>query len=495
MKASRRDFLKLAGGALAAAAVARPALLLARPEVFPSASDPALHFLNRISYGARPDELERARQIGIEAYLDEQLNPASIDDSAADALLRREVPIIFMNRRDAYRLEGSIYRTYMALTEAMVLRGVHSRRQLFERMVEFWTDHFNIPGDQLGPDLIPMHNEVIRKHALGSFRDLLIGTAQSPAMLTYLDNYLNVAEHPNENYAREIMELHSLGVDGGYTEADVKEVARAFTGWTIHDGTETGFYFDASVHDTGEKVVLGHTLPADRGIEDGLQVLSILVNHPSTARYLCYKLCRRFVSDEPPQSLVDSAAAVWMAHRGQIVPVLRHIFLSAEFYQSAGQKLRRPLDFFIGALRATGTSFRNFWAMEIPLQDLAQVPYGWHPPDGYPDVSGAWINSSGLLARWNVAMLLTHSAYSEPDTGLDTLLHTRIGEPRTVGELVDAVSMQVFGVTLPEGERAPFIDFASEGAGAQAEVTPYLRAQKLGTLYGLMLASPLYQWR
>lgn len=494
MQTSRRNFLKLAGGALATAA-AHPVLAWAAPGgSLPSAADPTLHLLNRITWGARPEEVERARQIGLEAFLDEQLNPFEIDDSAAEIALA-DLVILNMDRQTSYRLENKEYRCYMALTEGMVRRSVVTQRQLLERMVDFWTDHFNIPSDELGPDLLVMHREVIRKNALGSFRNLVFGTAQSPAMLTSLDNYLNVAEHPNENYARELMELHVLGVDGGYTETDVKEVARAFTGWTIQDSTETGFYFDPEVHDTAEKTILGHNLPAERGIEDGLHVLSILVNHPSTAHFICFKLCRRFVSDDPPSNLVDSAAAIWMETGGQIAPVLRHILLSQEFFAATGQKLRRPLEFFIGALRATGTTFRDFYIMEEMLQDLAQVPYGWHPPDGYPDVGGAWMNSGGLLARWNTAMRLTHSAYSEQDSRMTPHLHERIGDPQTAGELVDAVALQVFGTLLNEDARAPFITYVTNGGGADVPADTHMIAEKLGTLYGLMLASPLYQWR
>jgi uncharacterized protein (DUF1800 family) len=190
---------------------------------------------------------------------------------------------------------------------------------------------------------------------------------------------------------------------------------------------------------------------------------------------------------------VESAAAVWANNNGEIKPVLRHIFLSDEFRQSAGQKFRRPLDFFVGALRATGTDFRDFWVMEQMLQDLAQVPYGWHPPNGYPDVAPAWMNSSGLLARWNVAMALTHSAYSEGDSGMIGHLNERLGTPQTAAELVDGVAGQVFGTTLPEAPRAQFIAYVADSA--DTPVTPHLLAQKLGTLFGLMLASPMYQWR
>ncbi|NWF67463.1 MAG: DUF1800 domain-containing protein [Chloroflexi bacterium] len=500
MAVSRRSFLKLTG-VTAAASISLPQLAwmmsVQQQTDFFGAIDPVLHLVNRLTWGARPDEVEHAKSLGYEAYLEEQLYPQSIDDSQMDARLLRDVPILQLSRSQTYALTDNSYRTYLALTEGMVLRAVHSKCQLLERMVEFWTDHFNIPSDERGPDLVILHRDVLRRHALGNFRDLLFGTAQNPAMLYYLDNYLNIAEHPNENYARELMELHTLGVDGGYTEQDVREVARAFTGWTVREGTDTGFYFDPNVHDSESKTVLGHELPAGRGIEDGLHVLSIVANHPATAYYLCYKLCRRFVSDTPPLSLVESAAAIWIETHGEIIPVLRHIFLSEDFRQSAGQKLRRPLDFFIGALRASGTEFHDFYAMEHVLLELAQLPYGWHPPDGYPDVAAAWMNSSALLARWNAAMVLTHDALSNPDVQQYVTSHLmeRIGQPATVGELVDAAAWQVFAAALPAALRSSFVAFVSDGEGANLAVTPHLLARKLGTLFGLLLASPLYQWR
>ncbi|MCU0466857.1 MAG: DUF1800 domain-containing protein [Anaerolineae bacterium] len=457
-------------------------------------SDPGLHLLNRLSYGALPEEVARLREIGADAYLDEQLAPDTLDDPAGDDVMRA-LPILSLDRRGLHSL-GFDGRVGLAVLAGMVGRAVHSRRQLYERMVEFWTDHFNVPATDLMHDAALMHETVIRQHALGRFRDLVIGTAQSPAMLTYLDQTYSTKEHPNENYARELLELHTLGVDGGYTEQDVKETARALTGWTVNNATDSGFYFDASIHDTEPKTILGHTFPAGRGIEDGLHLLGLVVNHPETARYLCYKLCVRFVSDTPPDSLVAGAAQVWQDSGGQIVPVLRHIFQSPEFMASVGQKLRRPLDFFIGALRVTGTRSANDWMTYGLLEELAQVPYSWAAPDGYPDTAEAWLSSSGLLARWNVAMALTHSAYSDPESGMTNRLDQFIGTPETVGALVSEVATRVFGTPdIPLDEAAVFIDYASDGAGADAPVTPRLRSAKLGTLFGLMLASPLYQWR
>ncbi len=490
MNVSRRQFLKMAGGA-AASLVPLPLNGWQRVQ---STNSPILHLLNRLTWGARPQDVEHANAVGYEAYLEEQLNPEQIDDSALDAILET-MPVLQMDRRTVFSLIEPYYRSYQALIKGMIARAVHSERQLLERMVEFWSDHFNIGSGDLSPEMITFQRDVIRRHAMGSFRDMLLASAQSVAMLYYLDNYLNVAEHPNENYARELLELHTLGVDGGYTETDVYEVARAFTGWTINDASDTGFYFDPSVHDTDAKTILGHELPAGRGIEDGLHVIGIVNNHPETARFLCFKLCRRFVSDDPPESLVESAAQVWIETGGEIRPVLRHIFLSEEFRGSAGQKLRRPLDFFIGTLRATGTEVREFWALDEMLSDLAQVPYGWEPPDGYPDTAGAWMNSSGLLARWNIAMALTHGAFSDPDQQsiMTSHLIERVGEPATVGELVSRASEQVYGAPL--NDLSPYIAFVSDGAGSDAPVTPHVIARKLGSLFGLLLAAPTYQWR
>ncbi|NDJ36792.1 MAG: DUF1800 domain-containing protein [Chloroflexi bacterium] len=456
-------------------------------------ADETTHLLNRITWGARPQDVARARSIGLEAVLDEQLNPHTIDDSALESQLS---PILTMDRRTLFRL-SSEYRAYRALVRGTVMRAVHSERQLLERMVDFWTDHFNVPfEEENGPDLVLFQREAIRRHALGRFRDLLLATAKAPAMLVYLDNFVNVAQAPNANYARELMELHTLGVEGGYTEDDVVAVARAFTGWTVDDRVPDGFYFNREEHDEREKVVLGRRLPAGRGIEDGLHVLSILADHPSTARYISAKLIRRFVRDDPPADLVESTAAVWQATGGQIRPVLRHILTSEAFAGSVGQKYRRPFDFLVAALRATGTTFAYDEVLFETLQRLGQVPFGWKPPDGYPDTAAAWLNTGGLLMRWNTASLLTHTAYSatyEERMGVRADLH--IEGPRTAGQLVDAVAQRVFAVPLPASMRAELVDFVTDGGDADTPVTPRMRARKLASLYQLMLASPMFQWR
>ncbi len=491
MNPSRRDFLSLVG-------VAALGLTTVQTEEPPKVTaDPLMHFLNRISYGVRAVDYERAQSLGIEAYLDEQLHPENLDDREVEALLAR-MPILEMDRKSIFRLQNGNNRAYWAMIRSMLLRAVYSERQLLERMTEFWTDHFNVPANfDWNPDLISYHR-LMRQHALGSFRDLLFASARHPAMLYYLNNASSHKDHPNENYARELLELHTLGVDGGYSEADVKAVARAFTGWTDHPASEDGFYFDGERHDDDEKLILAYNLPAGRGIEDGLQVLSILAEHPATARFLCHKLCVRFVSDTPPTSLVDSLSEVWSATGGNIQAVLRSLFLSEAFQQSQGRKFRRPLDFFIGALRATGTQVHDQWALERLLQDLGQVPFGWQPPDGYPDIAAAWLSTSGLLARWNTAMFLTHGVSSDTDWQYGGALAefiTRLPAVETVRELVRAVSHDVFGRVLSDDALAVFIDYASDGAGGEEPVSRALLSRKTASLYGLMLASAQYQWR
>jgi len=490
MSLSRRNFLKVSSlatlGVATASYITPPAV-----RAYSATISPELHLLNRITWGARPEELQYVQSIGYHAYLDEQLHPKRIDNSDVPEM-NYVSPLLDMDRRAVYRADE--YRAHKAMVLGMIYRATYSKTQLLERMVDFWTDHFNMAGEDIVPDMIIFHRDV-RKHALGNFRDLLLKSAKSPAMLVYLDNNVNIAEHPNENYARELLELHTLGVSGGYTEDDVKNVARALTGWTTSDATRDGFYFNWEEHDTETKTILGHQLPAGRGIEDGLHLISIIANHPATSQFVCRKLCVRFVSDNPPQSLVDSAAQVWMQNNGEIRPVLHYILTSSEFLDSVGQKFRRPLEFLVGALRATGTEFVEYWQLFEILEHLAHVPYGWLPPNGYPDVAGAWLNTNGLLARWNVADAVSSRAYSSPESSVSTKIHKRIGNPATVNDLVDNVATQIFGTPLDVSVNQPFIDFASNGHGGLTPVTPQLKASKLGSLYSLMLSSPLYQWR
>ena len=325
------------------------------------------------------------------------------------------------------------------LSQQRLIRAVHSDRQLEEVLVDFWFNHFNVFAGK-GPTRIYLteyERDAIRPHVLGRFRDLLGATAHSPAMLFYLDNWQSAAPNPdrgpqrrrlsqrrgmpqpanqpnrarglNENYARELMELHTLGVDGGYTQKDVQEVARAFTGWTIDMPRQGGtFRFEPRIHDDGEKIVLGQRIKSGGGKKDGEQVLDILAAHPSTARFIATKLARKFVADVPPSSVVDRAAARFRQTDGDIREVVRTIVTSPEFIAPAAYraKVKSPYEFVVSAARATGTDVANALPMVQALRELGMPLYFCQPPTGYADRAEAWVNTGALLNRMNFALAL-----------------------------------------------------------------------------------------
>ena len=317
------------------------------------------------------------------------------------------------------------------LQQAKILRAVYSERQLEEVMTDFWFNHFNVfmNKDQDQYFVGSYEREVIRPHALGKFHDLLLAVAKSPAMLFYLDNWLSMGPNSlaagvkpgqapkpngptrglNENYGRELMELHTLGVDGGYTQADVTQVARVFTGWTIQPMDQGwGFLFDPKRHDPGPKTVLNRTIP-EAGMNEGLQVLDILSKSPATARFISTKLARRFVADDPPPELVKRMAETFIASDGDIKEVLHTMVNAKEFWSPAvyRKKKKTPLEFVVSALRATGTQIQNPQPIVQTLNKMGMPLYQMQPPTGYSTKAEAWINSDALLDRLNFATSLT----------------------------------------------------------------------------------------
>lgn len=328
------------------------------------------------------------------------------------------------------------------LSQQRLLRAIYSERQLEEVLVDFWLNHFNVfvGKGQVRTYLTEYERDVIRPRVLGRFRDLLGATAASPAMLFYLDNWQSTAEPDaqttadrirarrrprrggpitepqnrrrglNENYARELMELHTLGVDGGYTQKDVQEVARAFTGWTIETPRQGGaFRFEPRIHDQGEKIVLGHRIKAGGGKKDGERVLDILAAHPSTARFIATKLARKFVADVPPPSLVDRAAARFRDTDGDIREVVRTIITSPEFFapEAYRAKVKSPYEFVVSATRAANVDAGAALPMVQALRELGMPLYFCQPPTGYADRADAWVNTGALLNRMNFAVALT----------------------------------------------------------------------------------------
>jgi uncharacterized protein (DUF1800 family) len=445
---------RIQAGILAAALAAGVAVLVQPVGAGGTAADDRtiLHVLNRVTFGPRPGDLERVRAMGVDQYIDEQLHPERISDTAMDARLA-ELPTIAMSSReiaeqyaiplqDARRQQKQnppadpsdpkqrpaamqqANRVMMELSVQKVERAVASERQLQEVLVDFWFNHFNVDAKK-GPDrflLTEYEREAIRPHVLGSFRDLLEATAKSPAMLFYLDNWMSVdpnaaSRQPrrglNENYGRELMELHTLGVDGGYTQKDVTEVARAFTGWTIDQPRQGGgFRFVPRFHDEGPKVVLGHQIAAGGGERDGEQVLDILASHPSTARFISTELARRFVSDVPPPALVDRAAAVFTRTGGDLREVMRTILTSPEFYapEAYRAKVKTPFEFVVSAERALGGSLARPLPLVRAVQQLGEPLYQCQPPTGYKDTADAWVNTGALVERMNIALQMSRES-------------------------------------------------------------------------------------
>lgn len=408
---SRRAFLGLGGGALARAAAPdlfgdMGALFLRAPQLDGEDRTPeartARRVLQRVTFGPRPGDVRRVSARGPATFVEEQLAPESIPDLSTRFRVRRlesvglDVPDLF---------DWSASTVLSELRAATILRAAGSERQLHEVMVEFWSDHFNVfaeKGDGAWLKVVD-DREVVRKHALGRFRDLLFASVTSPAMLVYLDGVANVAGNPNENHARELMELHTLGVAGGYGQRDVMELARALTGWRVrrlwHHGRRV---LESDRHDDSPKVVLGTRLEG-RAEGDLARIVDLLAVHPSTARFVAAKLCRRFVGEAPSEVLVSRVSGAFTKSRGDVRVTLRALLFDPELVTSP-PKLKRPFRFLVSALRALGARTDGGPELQAELRAMGQLPFGWPTPDGYPEDERAW--ASRLLPRWSFASKL-----------------------------------------------------------------------------------------
>ena len=500
-----------------------------------------IHVLNRLGFGARPGDVARVKLMGLKNYIDQQLNPEKIDDAVAQNKVK-DLSVLSMTTAELYekypqpgRLlrqlqargmlgegatdakeldpqnekyrklveeyykENGLQRPQRIIAElqaSRILRAVYSERQLQEVMVDFWTNHFNIFSGK-GADrwLLPAYDrDTIRPNALGKFSELLTATAQSPAMLFYLDNFQSVSPNANqrngqrinrrvmnqempaqqqqqrprrginENYARELMELHTLGVDGGYTQKDVQEVARCFTGWTIFqprggaaavnalNGGEGArrnagtFFFNARAHDDGEKTVLGRKIPAGGGFKDGLAVLDILARHPSTAKFIATKLVRYFVSDTPPPALVDRVAAAFTKSDGDIRETLKAIFFSNEFNspEAYRAKIKRPFELVVSALRTLGADTNGGPQTHQWIARMGEPLYGFQTPNGYSDAAESWVNTGGLLERMNFGLALAGNRIQGTRVDL-----AKLGEQNRSNLIDESLRMIVAGDISP----------------------------------------------
>jgi uncharacterized protein (DUF1800 family) len=349
--------------------------------------------------------------------------------------------------------------------------------------------------------------DVIRPHVLGKFKDLLQATAESPAMLFYLDNFQSVDPDAmeriekrrgvqaknrrglNENYARELMELHTLGVDGGYTQRDVREVARCFTGWSIRDpGQGGGFEFRERLHDPGPKTVLGVKIRAGGGIEDGLKVLDILAHHHSTARFISKKLAMRFVADNPPQPLIDKMARTFTSKNGDLRAVMETMFNSPEFWSQGAYraKLKSPLEMVASAVRALGAEVDFSFALSQQLAQLGQPLYRKQEPTGYTNAGDEWVNSAALLGRMNFSMAL--AANRIPGVKVDV---SRFGDEPGTSEIAKAILL----IDLSDEARSAIEAGLRAQADPQAKTRQTQAVPKPLVIAGLMLGSPDFQRR
>ena len=437
--------------------------------------------LNRLGYGPRPGSIDEVLSRGTERWVQDQLRPgddpieARVANFPALGYTIAQWVQLFNNDRNTY---NAAVRDHLS---AHFVRAVHSRNQLVEVLTDFWFNHFNVFGGEVlvRYGLSRYEQDTIRPHVLGRFRDLLGAVAGSWAMMTYLDNYLSTARNINENYARELMELHTMGVDGGYTQRDVEEVTRAFTGWGI-DFQGGGFLFRASSHDNGPKTVLGQTLVPGQGQKDGFDVLDILTRHRSTAQFISLKLCRRFVADDPPESIVTRAADTFARTNGNLRDVMRTILGSAEFWSEAfgPGKLKTPREFAVSALRAVGAEIAD--ARSLSLDDLGQPTFLALDPTGWSDRGADWLPNPGShLARMNFALRLV----SQAQNGISIDLRNLIGgaDQNDASAATGAVNWHVFGDTLPANVIA-----ACEGARGTGLPAAFKAV-------GVALSSPAFQ--
>ena len=430
------------------------------------------HVLDRLGFGPRPGDVTRVREMGVDRWIALQLAPDRIPNAATDSLITsafetyhadtRELVEIAQSGQQAIRqrarqaaqqgdtagkrdlraevlrddpqLRTQLQRARRVVGDVQAVklaRAVVSERQLEEVMTDFWENHFSVYSAKgLTRTFIPEYDrDVIRPHALGRFRDLLGAVARSPAMLFYLDQFQSTVDSThsplrsvraprmrtalrrrglNENYARELLELHTLGVDGGYTQRDVIEVARALTGWTMNPRQGSGFVFRPEIHDADAKVVLGHQLAAGRGIEDGDEVLAIVARHPSTARFIARKLAVRFVSDDPPPALVERAAATFRRTDGDIRETVRTIVTSPEFFSRAAYraKVKSPFELVTSALRAMGARADTTPRAAQMVAFLGAPIFGHQAPNGWPETGDAWMNAGAILNRINFGLAM-----------------------------------------------------------------------------------------
>ncbi len=568
-KMSRRDFLKLSGALTASSLLVACAAdetptaeqsqtepqipQVLAPQVMDVTAPLAVIALNRMGFGLRPGDLEAFNALGstdqerLRAYIDQQLNPDAIDDSEFESrynaagfeTLHKSQEQLYADHiaNNPYDSNNDVYWEWYSkpayeLVDATFLRAVYSRKQLAEVLADFWHNHFNIFfwQDDGVPLLVSYNRDVLRKHMFGNFRQMLEAVAQHPSMLYYLNQNNSSDAGPNENFARELFELHTLGAENylgvrdpntvekdangisiGYVDNDVYEAARCLTGWRVdddiyeyEDGIEkTGdFIFHKPWHDRFNKLVLGIYIPADQeDLKDGRDVLDLLAHHPGTARHIARKLARRLISDSPSDAVVQAAADTFLAYKDapdQLKRVVETILLSPEFSQTFGAKIKRPFEAAISMMRALNADFTKApsgipWMLGLMGQPLFER----RPPDGYPDVKEAWANSMSILYRWNFAVGITENWLDDEQGHLirtDVYSQTPT-ELRTAESLADFWINRLLGRVMSDSDRAATVAVMAQEYGVQDQLPEDHVKYVLPAMVEVILMSPDFQWK
>jgi hypothetical protein len=475
---SRRALLGL--GALGAAARAEGQVRTPQRSAPVTLPDAELKLVRRVTNGATTEDVAWIRSLGYHGYLEWQLSPETMGDPEAEARCQGFTTLM-LPPVSLYTLDSGLVTREVA--EATIARAIYSNRQLFERAVEFWSDHFHTNINQIGIHKTYEDREGIRKNAMGTFFGLLGASASSPAMLNYLNNTASTRTSPNQNYARELLELHTLGVDGGYTQQDVQEVARCFTGWRVMgnsgDARAGLFYYDANRHDNNSKTVLGVPFASGGGLNDGMNVLNILAHHPSTAKFVSRKLIRWLLDYDPPTTLVNDIAGEFTRTEGNVKALIRRI-LSYDNVLWAPPLFKRPFTYMMSALRVLNAHVTNYGTIRgTYLGGTGHAPFAWGPPNGYPHSFDYW---GGLpLPRWNFAFSLANNSISGVAVDLPALLMGATTAVQ-VGDRIDAV---VFGGAMPSVDKQALIAYLKPDPPSQTRIRD---------AFGLAIASPAFQW-
>ncbi len=439
--------------------------------------------LRRISYGVTEADLAEMRTLGFDAYLDRQLNMTAVDDRVCEADVAKSYPRVLMPFKTLSRINDD-WETSNQLMGATLYRAAFSKRQLYNRMCEFWYDHLNIFMWKVGAwQVTDYANTVIRKHALGKFPDMLWACAHHPAMMNYLDNASSEGNNPNQNYARELMELHTLGVTGGYTQTDVEEVAKCLTGWGVQWDSAASNYAEFEYHDwahaDGQKTVLGHVIPAGGGIRDGEQVLRLLSMHPNTAKFIAKKLVHWIMGDGTFTTLESQVASTYLQTGGDIKAMLR-VILKRNNLLVAGPRFKRPFHLYASSIRSLKAKFNRIdnirWAY---LGQSGHEPYTWPPPNGYPDNTAYW--ASLLLPRWNFMLNAMSGGLNELQFNWRTL----IGTTTTPDSVLARLNALFFANELSAADKARLLAFLKAGA---------MDENRIRGSIALAMCSPSFQW-